>query len=158
MENNKEQEQQNKQEKTRPNFYIFGEEVRRNTNGEEVKDKHHEYHVHKHYYGHEHRHGGGMFGLLLLFVGVTLLLTNMGLVSSEFWQFVIPFWPILLVLLGLKIILGRNWFSSIIIFILTFAFLAGLFIFGLIKVNSRIIDYFPLPPETLNSINNNLYK
>lgn len=158
MENNINQEQKNNQGNTKPNIYIFGEEIKRDRDNQETKARHHEYHVHKHYHGNGHRHGSGIFGLLLLFMGVTLLLTNVGLVSMDFWQFVIPFWPVLLILLGVKIILGRNWFSSIVIFILTFAFLSFLFIYGLIKVNSSIIEYFPLTPETLNSINNNFYK
>lgn len=57
-----------------------------------------------------------MFGLILVALGVLFLLKNLGIISGDIWGI---FWPILLIILGLWIIIGhfsrrkffRNFFS-----------------------------------------------
>ncbi|MCX8095167.1 MAG: DUF5668 domain-containing protein [Caldisericia bacterium] len=57
-----------------------------------------------------------MFGLILVALGVLFLLKNLGIISGDVWEI---FWPILLIILGLWIIIGsftkrkffRNFFS-----------------------------------------------
>jgi hypothetical protein len=44
-------------------------------------------------------------GILLIIVGVLLLLAKLDIISGGFWDY---FWPVILVALGAKIILGRN--------------------------------------------------
>ena len=156
MENNTEQNN-NVGDNSEPNVYIFGKEVsgEHTENKQEKKYKNkvwsEKYHCHHHYH-HQHYGGSGIFALLIIFSGIVLLLGNMGLVSPLFWNFVIPFWPVLLILVGIKLILGRNWFSSFITFIIAFAVIGGIFVYGLIKVNSSVI--YRLPPEIPNFINN----
>lgn len=41
-------------------------------------------------------------GSLLIFLGGFWLLTNLGLISAEFWG---VFWPVVLILLGIKVLL-----------------------------------------------------
>ena len=127
MENNKE-----KIDNTEPNVYIFGEEIKDDNekNQFEVCTK-------------KHHHNGGIFGILIIFCGIILLLNNLGLVSPLFWQFVLPFWPVIFILLGVKIILGRNWFSYIITLILSLIIFTSIFIYGLISVNSPTLNYLP---------------
>ena len=43
-----------------------------------------------------------LIGGLLIFLGVFWLLTNLGLISAEFWS---VFWPVFLILLGIKVLL-----------------------------------------------------
>lgn len=47
-------------------------------------------------------------GILLAGVGVFLLLTTLGTVPGTFWLALIPFWPVLLVSLGIKLIFERS--------------------------------------------------
>ncbi len=43
-----------------------------------------------------------LIGSLIVFLGVFWLLSNLGLISAEFWSI---FWPTLIILLGLKMVL-----------------------------------------------------
>ncbi len=54
-----------------------------------------------------------MFGLILVALGVLFLLKNLGLISGDVWGI---FWPILLIILGLWIVIGsftkRKWYRN----------------------------------------------
>ena len=88
--------------------------------------------------------GEGMFaGLVILFVGVMALLYTMGDISITFWHAIEPFWPILLILWGASILLGRHWFSRFVLFIFTLAFLVIVIFYGLIKTDSPLVSLLP---------------
>ena len=102
---------------------------------------------------HDHHHGGGLFfGMIVLFVGVVALLYTMGLVSHAFWYAIAPFWPILLILWGASIILGRHWFARFIIFLLALAFLVAVTFYGLVKTDSPVVS--SLSPTVSAAIQN----
>jgi len=93
---------------------------------------------------HRHRRSGGWgFGLLLVFIGVILLLNNLGIVSWDFWNYVWPVWPLLLVLIGLRIVFGRGWVGNVIILIITLAIIAFVTINALNRINSPWMRYVP---------------
>jgi len=71
--------------------------------------------------------------LILILVGVLLLLNNFGLLPWSIWGALIHFWPLILVLLGLEIILGRapTWASAPIA-VLTLLAVGGLIAYGII--------------------------
>lgn len=120
--------------------------AQRHAQREEWRARRHEWHD-------DHHGGGGLFaGLILLFVGVVALLYTLGFVSSIFWHAILPFWPILLILWGASIILGRHWTARLVLFVVTLAFLAAVIIYGLVRVNSPLVNN--LPPNLTNSINN----
>ena len=85
--------EQNKEE---PQVKIFNEEVKRE-----------DFHYHHHHHDHpRHRgFGGWIFGLIILFVGVVFLLNNFGIVPGDVWHSIWQFWPVLLILLGIRILL-----------------------------------------------------
>lgn len=84
--------------------------------------------------------GGGVFGLAVLLGGALLLLNYAGLVSWEFWGTAALFWPILLVLAGMRMLLGRNWISASLVFILALAVFALIILYGLIQTNSPLVQ------------------
>lgn len=43
-----------------------------------------------------------LFGILIVFLGVFWLLSNLEIISAEFWSI---FWPALIILIGVKILL-----------------------------------------------------
>lgn len=52
----------------------------------------------------------GLTGAILLIeIGVVFLLNNMGVISVNWWQ-IAQFWPVILILIGLDVILGRRSF------------------------------------------------
>jgi hypothetical protein len=76
---------------------------------------------------HHRKHGDGIFGgLLLVFLGTVFLLTNLGLVPSTVWNELWKFWPVLIILLGLRLLTGRNILSRIIIALITLFVFAGI--------------------------------
>lgn len=100
---------------------------------------------------HHHHQRGVVFPIFLITIGILLLLNNAGIVPWSIWQEIWQFWPVLLILLGLQIILGRSWISRFVIG--TLALLIGIFIilYSLYRVNvfhnSTLDMYFSKIPQ-----------
>ncbi len=84
--------------------------------------------------GPQHRRGASLIGpLILIAAGILFLLANLGLLPAGFWGAIWRFWPVILILLGLDIILSRQlgWSSSIttaiIVVLIVLVVAAGLF-------------------------------
>jgi hypothetical protein len=66
--------------------------------------------------------------ILLITAGVLFLLSNLGVLDVNFWE-LWRLWPVLLILVGLEIILGRRSFvGNVIVLIITIAVVAGVVI------------------------------
>lgn len=97
--------------------------------------------------------GGGTWAALLIATGVVLLLNNLGLLPWHIWRTLWQFWPLLLILGGVEIILGRSWISRLLVS------LAGLAIAGLIiafalaptnpKIDRWLRKYLPQLPKDI---------
>jgi len=62
------------------------------------------------------RYGGGIvMGLFFVFIGIIFLLNNLGLVPSDVWNQLWKLWPLLIVLLGLRLLVGKSWISRLVI-------------------------------------------
>jgi hypothetical protein len=64
---------------------------------------------------------------LLILFGVFFLLSNFGVLSWSVWEIIARFWPSVLILMGLEIILGKVWFKNLIIMASGLFFCAALF-------------------------------
>ncbi len=72
------------------------------------------------------RRPGVVGPLILITAGVLLLLANMGLLPLSFWEILARFWPLILILVGLEIIVGRySIIGSLVVIILWIAMVAG---------------------------------
>jgi hypothetical protein len=147
-------ENQEKQNASKPHVQVFGEEI---NSKQKNRDKCCE-HNHKHHdcHGgccHRDHTRGVIFGLGILFFGVLLLLNNVEIVPKEIWNYILPFWPVLLILAGFRIILGHSRISYFLVFLLTLATFCLVILYGLISVNSPLINYWHIPPEFINFIN-----
>lgn len=47
-----------------------------------------------------------LFPLILIGLGVLLLLGNLGYIQFDFWQFISTWWPLMLIVLGLDVLIG----------------------------------------------------
>ncbi|MBM3129050.1 MAG: hypothetical protein FJ009_10575 [Chloroflexi bacterium] len=56
----------------------------------------------------EHRRPSLIGPLILITIGVLFLLANLGYLPLSFWEIAFRFWPLILVLIGLEIIIGRR--------------------------------------------------
>jgi hypothetical protein len=66
--------------------------------------------------------------VLLVGLGVLLLLSNLGLLPPDAWREVFRFWPVLLMLLGLELLLtGRASWGAVVLTLLVVFLLAGFF-------------------------------
>ena len=90
------------------------------------------------------RHSGsGLSGAFFIFLGGMLLLNGFGLVPWSFWHAVAQFWPALLILLGVQMLLGRNVISRLVMFLLTIIMLGWVVVWGLVRVQSPFLAHLP---------------
>jgi len=71
------------------------------------------------------RHGNPVFALIFIFVGVFLLLHNLGLVSDAYLHDVWRLWPIILILMGLRALTGRSHLSTALFIVIAIALIGG---------------------------------
>jgi hypothetical protein len=149
-------ENQEKRKGTEPHVHLFGEEINSKHKNDDRCTCEDWNHNSRHGYGcrcHHHSHGGGMiFGLAVLLVGVLLLLNNTQVVPGEIWIYILPFWPVLLILVGLKMILGRNVVSHFIVSLLTLAAFCLVILYALVMVNSPLVGLWHIPAWLINFI------
>lgn len=90
------------------------------------------------------RHGGGsFFGLIIIFLGLIFLLNNFGILSWNIWNELWKFWPVLIILLGLKVLMGKSAIARIIFTLLVLFLLAGALVY--ILNLQGFISFFSIP-------------
>lgn len=143
----------------KPRVTLFGEDISEGADKDEVKESKKEKksgacHDGNCCGGRNHRDGNccGGGGLIILLAGTILLLNTLGLIPWEFWRFVWPFWPAFLIVAGIKIILGRNWFSRIASSVLAVALFGMVIVYALIHVDSPFVSR--IPSGVVNFVNN----
>lgn len=73
----------------------------------------------------EHRRPGLFGPLVLITAGILLLLSNAGLLPSAFWEMAARLWPLLLILVGFDILIGRRSALAGLLFVLVWIVLVG---------------------------------
>ncbi len=64
--------------------------------------------------------------LILITIGVLFLLANMGTLPYSFWEIALRFWPVILILVGLDIVIGRqSAIGALLIVVLWIALVGG---------------------------------
>jgi hypothetical protein len=96
----------------------------------------------------ERRHG--LIGpLILITIGVLFLLVNLNLLAPSFWGIAARFWPLLLILIGLDLIIGRRSAVGAIIVAVLWIVLVG----GAIWLSSpQGSAYLPTTPTTSDEV------
>lgn len=98
----------------------------------------------------QHRHDGSspIFGILLIFAGALLLLNTLGIVPWDIWNRLAYFWPLLIILGGLHIVLGHNIFSRIIVGSISVIVLGLIVLIALKETSPALLAN--LPPNLLS--------
>jgi|GEM_PF-5139070 len=86
---------------------------------------------------HEHHHKSPVGAIILITLGVLFLLSNLGILPISVWFILLRFWPVLLILLGLRIILGRGKNHEAFAFI-SFILIAVVIVVSIASVNSNM--------------------
>jgi hypothetical protein len=89
------------------------------------------------------------FGMLIICIGITLLLNNIGYVSSSVWNDIISYWPVLLIIAGINVIFEHS--AARPITYLSPLVVAGVFAFV-------IMNYEPSSEVASNNEQTNLFK
>jgi hypothetical protein len=118
-------------EKNEPKVTVFGEEI--TTSDKSSRST-----------------GDVVWGMLLILGGSLLLLNFAGALPWEFWDHIWRFWPLLIVLAGLNILLGDNIVSKTVISLVVFLMLIFVVSTALWKLNLPAAEKFP--PELTNLI------
>lgn len=79
----------------------------------------------------------------LILLGIVLLLNTTSVVGWGIWTYVIRFWPILIVLIGIRIILGNSVFGRVIGMIFTILLTTAAFGVAYMQLTSKSFDFLP---------------
>jgi hypothetical protein len=98
----------------------------------------------------EYRRRPGLIGpLILITLGVLFLLANFGMLPLTFWEIAARFWPLVLILVGLELIVGRrSTIGALVIVVLWLALVAG--IVWLAIAGGGVLPTAPMITETLS--------
>lgn len=85
---------------------------------------------------HQGNQNGFLFGWLLILIGVSLLLINLGYLSPNFLSNLIKYWPLILILLGIDLLVDKQWLMNLVYLGLGLTFLFYIFnmAFNLIEI------------------------
>ena len=88
-----------------------------------------------------HHHDGGniVWGILFIFLGATFLLNNIGIIPWSIWDSLIHYWPLLLVLGGIQIILGGGAGADLVMLVITLVIFVSVWTKALIDINSPLV-------------------
>ncbi len=93
---------------------------------------------------HYRKHSSHLGAFFFIFIGLVLLLSNLGLLSSDVWNQLWKFWPLLIVLLGVQMLFGKSSLGRLMVTLLTLFILAGVLAYVLISNGLLVLP--PLPP------------
>ncbi|MFA5135923.1 MAG: DUF5668 domain-containing protein [Patescibacteria group bacterium] len=78
---------------------------------------------------------GPITGILFICIGLILLFNTMGYVSWDIWEELLRFWPVLLILWGVEVMLGKSIASRIISSVIVFMILLFIVVFSYASIN-----------------------
>lgn len=83
------------------------------------------------------------WAVFLILVGGLLLLNSIRVVDWGVWVYIIRFWPLLVVLIGVRIVLGSSNIARFIGMVLTIVLTLGAFVVGYIQYTQEPISFLP---------------
>jgi len=89
--------------------------------------------------------------IFLIFVGVMLLLNTLSIIDWNIWGYLIRFWPILLILGGLRIVLGHSRIAEIGMSVVAILLFAGIGVYAYL-VNSTEETVWIFPKDFVESV------
>ncbi len=79
----------------------------------------------------------------LILVGVMFLLNTTGVVGWGIWIYVVRFWPVLVILIGIRIILGNSLLARILGMLFTIGLTVGVFGISYMQFTEKEIPFLP---------------
>ena len=94
------------------------------------------------------------FAIILIIVGAIFLLNNLGILPWNFWLSILQFWPIFLILLGLKMVFGNSRIANILLSIFIVLVVGLLILLAVIINNQNIFNGLGSKIPTISQIFN----
>lgn len=85
-----------------------------------------------------------VWALLLIFTGIIFLLNNTGVIPWSIWGELWRFWPVLLILGGVKLIIGRGWMADVVVGLVAAVLFATIIVYALRAIGSPLVGQFGL--------------
>ncbi len=89
-----------------------------------------------------HYRHGVVGALILIGIGLILLLYNLGLLPLDIWQNLWRFWPAILILAGLQMVIGRSRGANIIVLLVGLLFIALIILLSMAPGNPQVNSWF----------------
>ncbi len=83
------------------------------------------------------------WAIFLVLVGILFLLNTTGLVGWGIWEYIVRFWPVMIILIGIKIILGNSAIAKALEIIITIVLTLGVFGAAYIQYTANGISFVP---------------
>lgn len=80
------------------------------------------------------------FAAILIIIGIIFLLNNLGVLPWDFWISILQFWPLFLILIGLKMVIGTSKIAKILMTIFVVLVFAVLILFAVVTNNKTIFN------------------
>lgn len=93
-------------------------------------------------------HGGSVWGVLFIFLGVLFLLNTLSILPWSVWEMLKRFWPVLLIFVGLDAIFGSNRLGRLVNAFLSFGMLGTILGIVFLRVAPQLLS--GLPVEVMN--------
>lgn len=92
-----------------------------------------------------HVHGSGsyLWGVILIVSGIIFFFNTLGILPWDIWNNLWQFWPIVLILWGLQVILGQGKLARVVISLITLIILVAIAFFVVAQYNSGVSHQLP---------------
>jgi hypothetical protein len=78
-----------------------------------------------------------LLALILITIGLIFLLNNFGILPWSIWNLLWRFWPLILILIGLQIIFGRNLAGRLLVALISLVLVAFILAFTIAQVDPQ---------------------
>ena len=84
-----------------------------------------------------------VWAIFLIFVGSIFLLNTTGVLEWGIWLYILRFWPVFLILGGIKLVMGNSVIADIVLSVLSLLLFLTIGLFAYSSYTSREIPFFP---------------
>lgn len=90
-----------------------------------------------------------LWGILFFLLGGVLFLNTIDVLSFAIWKYLLGFWPVILILNGMHIIVGRNRFGAMVMLLTSLIFFFCVLVYAVSQVSPGFAHALPPQLKTL---------
>lgn len=89
-----------------------------------------------------------VWAIFLIFIGTIFLLNTTGVIGWSIWTYLLNFWPVFIILAGLKLVLGKSLLSDILLSVLSFISFVCIGVFSYLSFSQTSWSFLPSSVNT----------